>query len=135
MKYLFSVLCLLSSVLAPVAARAHGLVFTRVEAMFTRPGTVDFTIDYDLSLALPQPSGYYALTQGSPAAQAAAVEAVLPLIREAMEFYAGDTPLQLELQSFALPKLPAAAFDDPAQDKSTVLHFTAKLPPAPAPLV
>jgi hypothetical protein len=103
--------------------------------MFARPGTVDLTLDYDLSLALPEPSGYYALTQADAATQQAAVQQALPLIREAMEFYAGDTPLQLELQSFTLPKLPETAFDDPAQDKSAILHFTAKLPAAPAPLV
>jgi hypothetical protein len=126
---------LVSVLLAPAVAHAHGLVFTRVEAMFARPGAVDITLDYDLSLALPQPSGYYALTQAGPEAQVAAVKEALPLIREAMEFYAGDTPLQLELQGFTLPKLPEAAFDDPAQDKSAVLRFTAKLPAAPAPLV
>lgn len=135
MKSLFSVLCLLFSVLAPLTARAHGLVFTRVEVMIARPDVANFTIDYDLSLALPQPASYYALTQASAATQKQAVQEALPLIREAMEFYAGDTALQLELVDFTLPKLPEAAFDDLVQDKSAVLHFTAKLPAGPAPLV
>lgn len=121
-------------VFAPLAG-AHSLIFTRVEAMFARPGEVDITIDYNLALALPQPAAYYALTQSSAGTQRAAVDRALPLIFEAMEFYAGDTRLQLELKDFKLPQLPAVAFDDPALDKSTVLHFTAKLPPPPAPLV
>jgi hypothetical protein len=134
-KYLFSVLCLLSSVFAPLTAHAHGLVFTRVEAMFGTPGVVNITIDYDLSLILSQPEAYYALTQSSPETQQAAVKLALPVIREAMEFYAGDTRLELELQGFSLPALPETAFADPAQDKATVLRFTAKLPAVPAPLV
>jgi hydrogenase/urease accessory protein HupE len=52
-----------------------------------------------------------------------------------MEFHAGDTRLTLELQSFALPKLPPEAFDDPARDKSAELRFIAKLPAQPGPLV
>lgn len=132
LKRLLSVLALLLSALA---AHAHSLVFTRVEAMFNRPGEVDITIDYNLALILPQPAAYYALTQSSPETQRAAVEVALPLIREAMEFYAGDTHLQLELQDIKLPQLPRVAFDDPAIDKSTMLHFTAKLPLPPAPLV
>jgi hypothetical protein len=110
-------------------------VFTQVEAMFGTPGVVHLTIDYDLSLVLPQPAAYYPLTQSSPETQRAAVERALPLIREAMEFYAGDTRLELELQDFSLPALPESAYADPAQDKSTVLRFTAKLPAPPAPLV
>ena len=51
-----------------------------------------------------------------------------------MEFYAGDQRLALELQSFALPRLAAAAFEDPAQDKSAELRFVARLPAKPAPL-
>ncbi len=135
MRYLFSVLCLLSSVLAPLTAHAHGLVFTRVEAMFGTPGVVNITIDYDLSLILLQPEAHYALTKADAATQAAAVKVALPLILEAMEFYAGDERLQLELQGFSLPALPETAFADPAQDKATVLRFTAKLPATPAPLV
>ncbi len=136
MRNLFSVLCLLSSVaLAPLTAHAHGLVFTRVEAMFGAPGVVNITIDYDLGLILPQPEAHYALTKGDAATQAAAVKLALPLILEAMEFYAGDERLQLELQGFSLPQLPETAFADPAQDKATVLRFTARLPAAPAPLV
>jgi hypothetical protein len=128
--------CLLTSVfLAPVVARAHGLVFTRVEAMFARPGVVDFRIEYNLALALPQPAAYHPLTQSSVETQKAAVVRVLPLILEAMEFYAGDTRLELELQSFSMPKLPAEAFEDPAQDKSAELRFTAKLPAQAGPLV
>jgi hypothetical protein len=119
----------------PRTAHAHGLVFTRVEAMFATPGVVNLTIDYDLTLVLPQPAAYYPLTQSSPETQRAAVERALPLIREALEFYAGDTRLELELQGFSLPALPESAYADPAQDKSTVLRFTAKLPAPPAPLV
>jgi hypothetical protein len=135
-KRLFSVLCFLSSVfLAPLAAHAHGLTFTRVEAMFARPGVVDITIDYNLGLILSNPAAYHALTQSSAQTQAEAVKLALPVLREAMEFYAGDVRLTLELQSFTLPTLPADAFADPARDKSTVLRFTAALPAAPAPLV
>ena len=125
----------LVALFGPRTAHAHGLVFTRVEAMFATPGTVNITIDYDLTLVLQQPAAYYPLTQSSPETQRAAVERALPLIREAMEFYAGDTRLELELQGFSLPALPESAFADPAQDKSTVLRFTAKLPATPAPLV
>jgi hypothetical protein len=121
--------------LAPIVALAHGLVFTRVEAMVNRPDAVDFTIDYNLALVLPQPAAYYPLTQSSPATQRAAVERALPLIREALEFYAGDTRLQLELTGFTLPQLPAEAFNDMAQDKSTILRFTAQLPAEAGPLV
>jgi hypothetical protein len=128
-------LCALAALLAPRTAQAHGLVFTRVEAMFGTPGVVHLTIDYDLSLVLPQPAAYYPLTQSSPETQRAAVERALPLIREALEFHAGDTRLELELQDFSLPALPESAFADPAQDKAAVLRFTAKLPAAPAPLV
>lgn len=119
---------LLLVLFAPLVAHAHSLVFTRVEAMFARPGEVDITIDYSLSLILPQPAAYYALTQGSAETQRAAVDLALPVIHEAMEFYVGDTRLQLELKDFNLPQLPREAFDDPAVDKSTVLRFTAKLP-------
>jgi len=125
----------LVALFAPRLAHAHGLVFTRVEAMFGTPGVVNITIDYDLSLILPQPAAYYALTQSSAETQQAAVKVALPLILEAMEFYAGDERLQLELQGFSLPALPETAFADPAQDKATVLRFTAKLPATPAPLV
>jgi len=118
-----------------LTAHAHGLVFTRVEAMFGAPGVVHVTIDYDLSLVLPQPEAYFPLTQSSPETQRAAVERALPLIREAMEFYAGDTRLELELQGFSLPALPESVYADPAQDKCTVLRFTAKLPAVSAPLV
>lgn len=123
------------AVFSPITARAHGLVFTRVEAMFGTPGVVNITIDYDLTLVLPQPAAYFPLTQSSPETQRAAVERALPLIREALEFYAGDTRLELELQGFSLPALPESAYADPAQDKSAVLRFTAKLPAPPAPLV
>jgi len=123
------------AVFSPMTAHAHGLVFTRVEAMFGTPGVVHLTIDYDLSLVLPQPEAYFPLTQSSPETQRAAVERALPLIREAMEFYAGDMRLQPELQSFSLPALPESAYADPAQDKATVLRFTAKLPATPGPLV
>lgn len=96
---------------------------------------MDITIDYDLSLVLPDPAGYHALSNASPAAQQAAVTAALPQILAALEFYAGDVPLRLELQGFTLPTLSVEAFKDPAQDKSTVLRFTAALPEKPAPLV
>lgn len=125
MKRLLSVLCLFVPALA---AHAHSLVFTRVEAMFARPGEVDITIDYNLALALPQPAAYYPLTQSSAETQRAAIDRALPLIVEAMEFYVGDTRLQLELKDFKLPQLPEVAFDDPAIDTSTTLRFTAKLP-------
>lgn len=126
---------MLSVALAPLTAHAHGLVFTRVEAMFGSPGVVNLTIDYDLDLILGRPEAHYALTRADAATQAAAVKAALPVILEAMEFYAGDERLQLELQGFALPQLPESAFADPAQDKATVLRFTAKLPAPPAPFV
>ena len=121
--------------LAPLAAIAHGLTYTRVEAMFARPGTVDITVEYDLSLALPQPASYRDLSKNNPAAQQAAVTSALPKIFAALEFYAGNERLKLELQGFTLPQLSAEAFDDPAQDKSTVLRFTAALPAKPAPLL
>ena len=128
-------LLLLLSFAAPQAVHAHGLVFTRVEALVTGPTEVAITIDYNLALVLPQPADYYPLTQSSIEAQKAAVTRALPQIIDAMEFYAGDERLTLELQSFALPKLSAAAFEDPAQDKSAELRFTARLPVKPAPLV
>jgi hydrogenase/urease accessory protein HupE len=129
------VLCLLLFVVAPVTARAHGLVFTRVEALVASPREIAITIDYNLALVLPQPAAYYPLTQSSVETQKAAITRALPQILAAMEFYAGDDRLVLELQSFALPKLSAAAFDDPAQDKSAELRFTAKLPAKPGSLV
>ncbi len=125
----------MAALFAPRTAHAHGLVFTRVEAMFGTPGVVNLTIDYDLDLILGRPEAHYALTRADAATQAAAVRAALPVILEAMEFYAGDTRLQLELQGFSLPQLPESAFADPAQDKATVLRFTARLPAPPAPLV
>lgn len=103
--------------------------------MFARPGTVDITIDYNLGLVLPRPAAYYALTRSDAATQQAAVKQVLPQILAALEFYAGDTPLRLELQGFSLPQLPQYAFTDPTQDKSTVLRFTASLPENAGPLV
>ncbi|HWA28346.1 MAG TPA: HupE/UreJ family protein [Lacunisphaera sp.] len=131
-----AVLCLLFSVLcAPATARAHGLTFTRVEAEFARPGFVDITVEYDLGLVLPADDSYHALTLASPEKQRATVTALLPQILEALQFYAGNEQLRLELQGFTLPTLPAEAFTDPAQDKSTVLRFTAALPAQPAPLV
>jgi hydrogenase/urease accessory protein HupE len=128
-------LLLLCALLAPVTTLAHGLVFTRVEAMFARPGEVDIKLEYNLALVLPQPAAYHALTQSSVETQKAAVVRALPAILGAMEFYAGDTRLALELQSFAMPKLPLEAFSDPAQDKSAELRFTAKLPRNGGPLV
>lgn len=131
-KLLLSVL----GFLLPVGfAHAHGLTFTKVEATFNRPGVIDITVDYNLALVLPPAVSYYALTQGSPEAQRAALERALPEIRAALEFYAGDTRLTLQLQGFSLPQLPEVAFSDPTIDKSAVLRFTAKLPPPPAPLV
>jgi len=121
--------------LAPAAGRSHGLVFTRVEAMFAEPGVVNITADYDLGLVLPQRDGYFPLTNGSAEAQQVAVRRALPDILDALQFYAGDVRLQLELRDFTLPKLPIGAFQDPAQDKSTVLRFTAVLPAKTGPLV
>lgn len=120
---------------APAMALAHGLTFTRVEVMFAQPGRVDITINYNLALVLPRPDTYYALTNSSAANQQTAVASVVPEILEALQLYAGDVRLKLELQGFTLPKLTAEAFADPAQDKSTVLRFTAVLPATPAPLV
>lgn len=128
------VLFALLAAVSPLTVHAHGLVFTRVEAMFGTPGVVHLTVDYDLSLILPQPAAYHPLTNSSPATQQAAVARALPLILESLEFYAGNELLKLELQGFTLPKLPESAFQDPAQDKSTVLRFTAALPAPPAPL-
>jgi len=122
-------------VLAPAAVRAHGLVYTRVEAMFAQPGVVNITMEYDLSLALPGRDAYYPLTQGSASEQLSAVRRALPDILDSLQFYAGDVRLELTMQDFALPRLPAAAFADPAQDKSTVLRFTARLPASAGPLV
>lgn len=130
-----SLLLALGLLLAPLTAGAHGLTFTKAEAVFNRPGAVDITIDYNLALVLPQPAAYYALTQSSPETQRAAVQRALPEIHAALPFFAGDTRLQLELQGFTLPQLPEVAFNDPAIDKSATLRFTAKLPAAPAPLV
>ena len=97
--------------------------------MFVRPGVVDITVDYDLGLVLPPDSaGYRVLTTARAEVQQAAVTRALPEILEALQFYAGAQRLQLKLQGFTLPRLPAEAFTDPAQDKSTVLHFTAALP-------
>ena len=129
------VLAVLLALAAPVVSTAHGLVFTRVEALVTSPTEIAITIDYNLGLVLPSPAAYHAFTQGSPETQQAEVRRVLPQILGAMEFYVGEEHLELALQSFAVPKLPAAAFEDPAQDKSTELRFTAKLPARPAPLV
>lgn len=120
---------------APLVAWAHGLVFTRVEAIVTSPTEVALTIDYNLGLVLPTPAAYFALTQADADRQRAEVQRVLPQILGALEFYAGDQRLTLELQSFALPRLAAAAFEDPAQDKSAKLRFVARLPAKPAPLV
>lgn len=134
LRPLFSVLCFLF-IVAPATVRAHGLVFTRVEALITSPTEVAIKIDYNLAQVLPQPAAYFPLTQSSEETQKAAITRALPQILAAMEFYAGNERLVLQLQSFALPKLPAAAFEDPAQDKSAELRFTAKLPARPAPLV
>lgn len=117
-----------------MTAHAHSLVFTRVEALVTSPTEISITIEYNLGLVLASPSAYYDLSQANVEKQRATVEAALPQILAAMEFYAGDERLMLQLQSFSLPKLPAAAYDDPAQDKSTELRFTAKLPTKPATL-
>lgn len=127
-------LLLILSALFPLTAFAHGLVFTRVEALVTSPTEISIKIDYNLGLVLSSPSAYYQLTQADPENQRAVVTAALPQILGAMEFYAGDERLMLQLQSFALPKLSAAAFDDPAQDKSAELRFLAKLPAKPATL-
>jgi len=126
---------LLLLLLVPFTAHAHGLTFTKVEAAFNRPGEVDITVDYNLALVLPQPGAYYALTQSSPETQQAAVQRALPEILTALTFFAGDVPLKPELKSFALPRLPEVAFNDPAIDKSSLLRFTAKLPAAGGALV
>jgi hypothetical protein len=125
---------LILGILSPLVSQAHGLVFTRVEALVTSPTEISIKIDYNLGLVLSPPSTYYELTQASVEKQRATVTAALPQILGAMEFYAGDERLMLQLQSFSLPKLSAAAFDDPAQDKSTELRFTAKLPAKPVTL-
>jgi hydrogenase/urease accessory protein HupE len=117
------------------SVQAHSLVFTRVEAMLAEPAAVNITVDYDLGLVLPQRSAYPALTTSSPEVQQAAIARALPDILDALQFYAGSRPLQLKLQGFTMPNLSAAAFQDPAQDKSTVLRFRAALPPDGGPLV
>ena len=132
LKPLSAFLCQLAAV---VLAGAHGLTFTKIEVVFARPGEVDLTIDYNLALVLRPPTDYFALTEAGVVTQRAAIEHVLPEIHAALELRVGDTLLKPELQGFALPHLPEAAFNDPTVDKSTLLRFTAKLPPQPAPLV
>jgi hypothetical protein len=127
-------LCFLA-LLCPATGHAHSLTFTRVEAMLAGPGRVDITVGYNLALALPRPDNYAALAASDAAAQRKGVNEALPTILAALEFYAGDKPLRLELQGFTLPTLPAEAFADPAQDKSAILRFTAVLPPGAGPLV
>ena len=122
-------------IVAPATVRAHGLVYTRVEAMFAQPGMVYITMEYDLSLALPGRGGYFPLTQSSAKEQLSAIRRALPDILDSLQFYVGDIRLELAMQDFALPRLPAEAFADPAQDKSTVLRFTARLPARAGPLV
>jgi hydrogenase/urease accessory protein HupE len=126
---------LLLAVLAPLGLRAHGLVFTRAETLVTSPTEIAITLDYNLGLVLPSPAAHLAFIQATPDVQRAEVRRVLPQILGAMEFYVGERRLVLELQEITVPKLTAAALEDPAQDKSTTLHFKAKLPPRPEPLV
>src|SRR5262245_21591545 len=86
LKLLSTLLCCLA---ASVLAHAHGLTFTRTEAVFNRPGEVDITIDYNLALVLPNGTGYYALTKADPGTQKAAVERAIPEILATLKFYTG----------------------------------------------
>lgn len=120
---------------APATVRAHGLSFTRVEASFNQPGVLEVTIGYDFGLILSGRGQHYALSISDRAAQQAAIDQALPTILAGLQLFIGDHQLDLTLQDFTVPRLDAAAFDDPAQEKSTELHLTAPLPEDRGPLV
>ncbi len=119
--------------LAPAALHAHALTITQVEVSFAAPGRAEVRVDIDLTPWLP-PDDYHALSRADPAAQRAAVERLLPDIREGLQFFTGTARLALEFQGCTLPRNTLEEFRDPVVDKYTVLRFRAALPADGAPL-
>jgi hypothetical protein len=113
---------------APVSAIAHNLTITQILVSFDQPGTVDIKIDIDLTVMLPSPGAYYAMSVAAPDAQRAAVENLLPGILDSLQLHVGDEQLRPVLQDFALPKLTESDFSDPTIDHFTTLNFIAILP-------
>jgi hypothetical protein len=124
--------CLLG--LLPLGARAHDMTITQVVASFDRPGMLSVKIDLDLTKLLGSPEAYFALSAASPQAQSPTIQKLLPAIFEGLQLHIGEPQLQLILQSFTVPRLSAADFDDPAVDKFTTLNFIAVLPASRDPL-
>ncbi len=124
--------CLLG--LLPLGARAHDMTITQVVASFDRPGMLSVKIDLDLTKLLGSPEAYFALSAASPLAQSPTIQKLLPAIFEGLQLHIGEPQLQLILQSFTVPRLSAADFDDPAVDKFTTLNFIAVLPASRDPL-
>ena len=120
--------------LLPLGARAHDMTITQVVASFDRPGMLAVKIDLDLTKLLGSPEAYFALSAASPQAQSPTIEKLLPAIFEGLQLHIGEPQLKLILQSFTVPRLSAADFDDPAVDKFTTLNFIAVLPASRDPL-
>jgi len=114
--------------LFPGVACAHSLTITQVLVSFDQPGMIAVKIDIDLTLLLPSPSAYYALSIAPAEAQRSAVEKLLPQVLGSLQLHVGDERLTPILQSFTLPKLSPSGFSDPTIDHFTTLNFIAVLP-------
>jgi HupE/UreJ protein len=124
--------CLLG--LLPLRARAHDMTITQVVVAFDRPGTIAVKIDLDLTALLGSPEDYFALSAAPPEAQRKTIEQLLPTIAAGLQLHIGEPQLPLVFQSFTVPRLSAADFDDPGIDKFTTLNFIAVLPARRDPL-
>jgi hypothetical protein len=130
---LFRAVALAGLAAAPAALHAHALTITQVLVSFDAPGRADVRVDIDLTPWLG-PDDYHALALAGATAQRAAVEKLLPDIREGLQLFAGPARLELEFQECALPRASLEEFRDPVVDKYTVLRFRAALPADGAPL-
>lgn len=119
--------------LAPATLRAHALTITQLVVSVGEAGRAEVRVDVDLTPWLG-PDAYRALSLENAAAQRAAVEKILPDIREGLQLYAGGSRLAPELQDCTLPRGTVDEFRDPAVDKYTTLRFRALLPADGAPL-
>jgi hypothetical protein len=118
-----------------MAGRADPLTITQILASFDSPGTLNVKVDVDLTIILgASPEAYYQFATASPAARQETMKQILPAVRDNIQLFVGDQPLQLVLQGYTVPTASHADFEDASLSKLTTFHFIAVLPDSKAPI-
>jgi hypothetical protein len=117
---------------APDAASGPGPEYpptiTRVLASFNRPGTVDVTIDVDLTPLFPSPEAYSALPTAPAESRQQTIASLVPEILRDLQLRIGGENLALILQDFTLPVPLAPGSPASATGHFTTLRFIGVLP-------